>query len=432
MFVAPRFIAIDDNSIHLSAIQSALQRAGTSSYGIHYRPEDELPNVFTGVRCLFVDLHLVTSLKTSDERQNYGAIASIIDSRIAKDSGPFLLVVWTAYPQLCKDLEQYLNETLTNAKPVALLALPKADYIDIDSGEVRNADGLRAKIDELLGTVPQLAALLAWEHDVLVAAGATLASILTLIPDVKRNSQNYPAALDSVLSKLACAAVGKQNVGRDPRVALVQALVPILSDRISNRWSDDDLDVWKRALTRHGDKSETATLDEGAEVNRMLHLAPVGPEKFGPADWGSVVNCPFDLSEENVEANFGVDLKDLFGEFKVKDDDRGKVVPIIVRIGAVCDVAQQKKGPIPYLFGFKVPVDLGRKGDKPTAAIWKSPAFSEDGGIFCLQVHNRFGMTARLQSCEGWHALYRMREPLLMQLISANAEYVSRPGIIYM
>ncbi len=431
MFAAPRFIAIDDNSTHLEAIQLALQRAGTSSYGIHYRPEDEMPNVFSGVRCLFVDLHLVTSLKTSDERQNYGIIAGIIDSRIAKDSGPFLLVVWTAYPKLCKELEQYLNDALTYVKPVALLALSKADYIDVDSGEVKNADGLRAKIDELLDTVPQLSALLAWEHDVLVAAGATLASVLTLIPDAQRNSQTYPAALDSVLSKLACAAVGKHNVGRDPRTALVQALVPILADRISNRWSDDDLEVWKRALTKHGDGWETPTQNEAAEVNRMLHLAPVGPEKFGPADWGSVVTLPFDLSEENVQANFGVDVKGLFGEFKVGDGDQEKVVAILVRIGAVCDVAQQKKGPIPYLSGFKVPADIGKK-DKPTAAIWKSPNFAEKDVIFCLQIHNRFGMTVQRQICEQWKALYRMREPLLMQLISANAEYVSRPGIIYM
>jgi hypothetical protein len=431
MFVAPRFIAIDDNATHLSAIQSALQRAGTSSYGIHYRPEDELPNVFSGVRCLFVDLHLVTSLKTSDERQNYGVIAGIIDSQIAKDSGPFLLVVWTAYPQLCKELEHYLNDTLAGAKPVALLPLPKADYIDVDSGEVKDANGLRAKIDELLGTVPQLSALLAWEQDVLVAAGTTLASILTLIPDAKRDFQNYPAALDSVLSKLACAAVGRHNVDRDPRTALVQALVPILADRISNRWSDGDLDVWKQAITKHGDKSEDPTPSEAAEVNRMLHLAPVGPEKFGPADWGSVVSFPFDLSEESVQANFGVDLKGLFGEFKVGDGDRDKVVPVLVRIGAVCDVAQQKKGPIPYLFGFKVPTDLGKK-DKPPAAIWKSPAFAEGDAIFCLQIHNRFGMTVQGQSCAQWKALYRMREPLLMQLISANAEYISRPGIIYM
>ena len=431
MFVAPRFIAIDDNLTHLSAIQSALQRAGTSSYGIHYRPEDELPNVFTGVRCLFMDLHLVTSLKTSDERQNYGVIAGIIDSRIPKNSGPFLLVVWTAFPQLCTDLERYLNESLTNSKPIALLALPKADYIDVDSGEVKNADGLRAKIEELLGTVPQLAALLAWEHDVLVAAGATLASILTLIPDAQRDSQKYPAALDSVLSKLACAAVGRHNVGKDPRSALVQALVPILGDRISNRWSDDGMEVWKRAITKHGEKSETATPNEAAEVNRMLHLAPVGPEKFGPADWGSVVRLPFHLSEEGAQGSFGVDLKDLFGEFKIADGDRDKVLPVLVRIGAVCDVAQQKKGPIPYLFGFKIPVDLVKK-DKPTAAIWKSPTFAEDNIIFCLQIHNRFGITVQRESCEKWEAIYRMREPLLMQLIAANAEYVSRPGIIYL
>jgi hypothetical protein len=430
MFIAPRFVAIDDNRAHLDAISAALAAMGTACFNVHFQPETEIPDCLSGVRCLFIDLHLINSVPATDEKTHFANIASIIEARISDANGPYILIIWTAHPQLRKELEEFLNERLNAGRPVAILGLEKEKFLNVASGAVTNATGLRDELIRLMNSAPQLGALLAWETDVLIATGKTLGSLLTLIPEGKRQTTTYAGELDDILSRLACAAVGKNNVEKDPRAALVQALLPILADRISNRWSADGLDIWKAAITKHGDKADNGgdPADKG-RINRMMHLAPVGNEAFGPSDWGSVVEYPYAFDDAGVRANFGVSLDELFHEFKIKDEHRPRCSPVMVRIGAVCDVAQRRAGPIPYLFGLKIPE--GVQKDKTSPGIWKSPIFTADSNeVFRLQVHSRLLLSVLEDETRNWTAHSRFREQILMELIAAQAEYTSRPGII--
>jgi hypothetical protein len=323
-----------------------------------------------------------------------------------------MLIVWTAYPQHCEDLKQFLNDRLTTARPIAVLGLEKEKFLNVNSGAITNAAGLRTELVNRITSIPQLSVLLEWETDVLLAAGKTLGSLLTLIPTDKRNTESYSSELDNLLSRLACAAVGPDNVEKDPRAALVQALLPILADRIVNRWSFDGLEVWKLAITKHGNQTQRGGVDsDKGHLNRMMHLAPVGKETFGPSDWGSIVTFPYSFEDTAMTEHFGMTVKELFEEFKVKEGDRAKCTPVLIRVGAVCDFAQKHAGPIPYLFGIEVPQNI--KQDKLSPAIWKSPLFTDDSStVYKLQVHIRF------------------REQILMELIAAQAGYISRPGII--
>ena len=431
MFIAPRFVAIDDNRAHLDAISSVLEAMGTACFSVHFQAETEVPDCLSGVRCLFIDLHLINSVPATDEKTHFANIASIIEARISDANGPYMLIIWTAHPQLCKELEEFLNERLTAGRPVAILGLEKEKFLNVASGAVTNAAGLRDELIRVVNSVPQLSALLAWETDVLIAAGKTLGSLLTLVPAEKRQTTSYAGELDAILSRLACAAVGKDNVEKDPRAGLVQALLPILADRISNRWSADGLDIWKLAITKHGDKAEKGgdPVDKG-RLNRMMHLAPVGNERFGPSDWGSIVDYPYTFDDDGFKARFGLSLDELFNEFKVKsEEDRAKCSAVLVRVGAVCDVAQKHAGPIPYLLGLKIPGTI--KQDKTSPGLWKSPAFTDDSNdVFRLQVHSRLLLSVLESESQNWTARSRLREQILMELIAAQAEYVSRPGII--
>lgn len=430
MFIASRFVAIDDNPAHLAAISSALAAMGTACFNVLFQPDRDIPDCLSGVRCLFMDLHLITSVPATEEKTHFANIASIIEARISDANGPYMLVIWTAHPQHCKELEEFLNERLTTARPVAIIGLEKEKFLNVASGEVTNAEGLRDELIRTMNSVPQLGALLAWETDVLIATGNTLGSLLTLIPENRRQTASYAQELDAILSRLACAAVGTGNVEKDPRAALVQALLPILADRISNRWSADDLDIWKLAITRHGDKADKGgDITDKGRLNRMMHLAPVGKELFGPSDWGSVVDYPYTFDDAGLKARFALSLDNLFDEFKIKAGDRPKCTPILVRVGAACDVAQKHAGPIPFLFGLRIPRSI--KQDTTSPGIWKSPVFTDDSNeVFRLQVHSRLLLSVLEDESQKWTAHSRLREQILMELIAAQAEYVSRPGII--
>ena len=243
MFLPPRFVVIDDKPKHLDAILSVFQELGTSCLGVVFDPERGLENQrFDGVRGLFVDLHLTESTVTTDETRHFATIAGILETSISPAGGPFVLVVWTEHEQYVQGLKGYLDESLDDdakphTRPIAVMGLPKHRFIEISTGKIlgHKAEELRDAVEGTLSDKPQLAALLAWEADVVAAAGATLSTVIELVPQKQRGSTTFAAGLDEVLSRLAGAAVGRPHVGNNPRAAITTALAPILADRVVNQ-----------------------------------------------------------------------------------------------------------------------------------------------------------------------------------------------------
>lgn len=121
----------------------------------------------------------------------------------------------------------------------------------------------------------------------------------------------------------------------------------------------------------------------------------------------------------------------LGGEFFVDNADRQRCRAALVRVGAVCDYAQNRTGPLTYLLGVEIPKDVKHKG-KMSEAIWKSPVFvlPGDSDSSRLHVHIRFPLTVLAGECAAWIPRYRLREQLLMHLIAATSTYIARPGIV--
>ncbi len=144
--------------------------------GVRYDPSTELNHEhFRGVRCLFMDLHLVDGQASTDQRRHYGLIASILEDNINRNGGPFILVVWTAHEHLSAELRDYLDQSIDAAKPHArpltVLSLAKEKFINVDDGTIHNPEELRQAVQQSIMANPQLAALLGWEAGVLAAAG---------------------------------------------------------------------------------------------------------------------------------------------------------------------------------------------------------------------------------------------------------------------
>lgn len=322
-----------------------------------------------------------------------------------------------------------------------MLTLAKENFIDGATGSVKDPKGLQTAVTNAVSANPQLAALLGWEVDVVSAAAETLASLVGLVPTEQRTSADFSSALDAVLSRLARESVGLPNVDADHRAAITGALAPILVDRIMNQdVPQATKDLWKIAVTRHGDsKLGDASAKEAGQVNRMLHLALPAFETVRATDWGAVVAWPLPWSDEELAGRMGLSIGQMLGgQFLVEKSDRGRCRARLVRIGAACDYAQSRTGPITYLLGLEIPEDAARKKDakgqqiRLSEAIWVSPVFlaPESPDPFRLHVHARFSLSVLPDSCAGWNSCYRLREQLLMHLIAFESDYGSRPGIV--
>ena len=443
MFLPPRFVVIDDNPKHLSAILNVFQALGTSCLGVVFDPERGLENQrFDGVRGLFLDLHLIDSTMTTDETPHFATIAGILETSINLAGGPFVLVVWTEHAQHVEGLRKYLDESLDNdanphARPIAVLGLPKDRFIDIATGQTleHRAKELRDAVEGTLTEKPQLAALLEWEAGVVAAAGATLSTVIELVPEKQRSSLTFAAALGEVLSRLAQAVVGQSHVKDDPRAAITNALALILADRIVNQTVPPvptaSTEVWSRAVTSL-QGSDVLSPETAGMVNRMLHLA------VRPTDWGAVVEFPYELDNKTLQRLFGVTLGQLLGqEFKIGREDRKRCRPKLVRVGAACDHAQNRLGSLLYLFGLEIACDIERKSDdtgrfRPPASEWLSPELllEPDADPFFLAVNSRYSVSVPPAEASEWQPAYRLREQLIMHLISHAGSYLTRPGIV--
>lgn len=481
IFSAPRFVVVDDKEQHLQAITKTFQLLGSPCLGVRYDETEKLNrDLFRGVRCLFMDIHLLSGALGTDHRPHFANIAAILEDNISESGGPFILVVWTALAHLQDDLRRYLDESQmpAHARPLSVLGLAKERFIDIDTGDVNSPEELRQAVQEAVVSNPQLAALLGWEACVLAAAGDTLASLLHLVPEAQRTSTEFPSALDTLLSRLVRETVGRSHVDENPRVAISMALAPILSDRILNQDVAADMrDTWRNAVTRHADSNlEAASSSEAGEINRMLHLAAPSSETLRATDWGAVVSWPFDWTDDELKRLTGLTIRQMLcEEFRVRSEAINACEPVLIRVGAACDYAQNNRGPITFLFGVDIPENAERQKDsraeriekvraelaklgadnedekltgfagalakaaatsdgriKLTDAIWKSPVFLMPGAteVSRLHVHIRFPQTHLPEDCAQWKVTCRLREQLLMHLISATSNHVARPGIV--
>lgn len=442
MFLPPRYVVVDDNPNHLGAILLAFQRIGAPCLGLTYKPDEDLDSThFKGVRVLILDLHLNDQTTTS-EKQRFAHIAQILEDNISRDGGPFVLVIWTEHARETDRLIAYMNDTdslESYARPLAIAGLAKSRFIDLDTGDCQQIEELRQAVVKTITEKPQLAALGSWEKDVAGAIDATLAALTELVPESSRNTDSYPQGVGDVLGRLARAAVGPSNVGADPRAAMAAALAPILADRIINQNGEDadSQQVWRRAIQASA-RGAVATPVQVGKINRMLHMAVPESESISATDWGAVVEYPYVLEDAELRRKLGVSKGELFGEeFKIGRTDRSKCRVRLVRIGAACDHAQGRRGPIPFLVGVEIPTDVARKKDnsgrlRVPGSEWSSPLLMTDTteSPFSLVVNGRYSLTVPRDDAEQWTAVYRLREQLLMHLVSHTNSYLSRPGVI--
>jgi hypothetical protein len=424
---APRIIVIDDNQDHLKGLSDGLNRHGVACLPVHFTGDDtEIPKC-PQVRVVFADLHLNEAGAATDNARHFTVIGGLIEQTIVP-SGPYAIVLWTRYADQAEGLRTFLEERLMGVpKPFAVVALDKNLHLNADN-TVRDIGALVAAIANVLGRQPQLAALLNWEERVLGASAATLSAVIDLaITGVEPNDRDQ--AIGRLLFRFALEAVGEGNVESDRFRAVNEALLPILADRIASLRSDGDAQLWEAAL--HGQSADSGMkIEEAAKLNRFLHVADA--TGASPAERGAVARLP-DATLGEFERAFGMTpVAAARTQFAcagfVENDPRFRW--LLVQVQAVCDFAQRRPGPLPYVLGLEMPMAPAPLPRNAPAALVECPAFELAGAARALRVNTRFQVTLSPTAAAAMVLEYRLREPLINEIAYGLHSYGARPGII--
>lgn len=424
---APRVVVIDDEPKHLDGLARGLNRYGAACLPIHYSGKTADVPTCPYVRVIFADLHLGGGLP-GDHTQDFSVIGGLLEDAI-RPSGPYLLVLWTMFPEQADRLRTYLKDGLRDVpKPFTVQALNKDDYLD-DKGGVRSPESLVEAIHRIVAEQPQIEALLNWEERVLGAAADAVWSIMKLAESAAGDVGPSEEA-GRLLTSLAVAAVGKDHVAEDRFRAVNEGLLPILGDRIASmRSRGADGELWQAALGEV-DTGRGLSQDEAARFNRLLHIA--SSADGDGAERGAVIALPEVFSGEAFAEMFDLTPEEAAEKQFLCKQPEQDVAPlhwVLVQTQAACDYAQARPGPLPFHLGLCLPASRARRRSVP-AALWCSPCFEHDRQAHFLHVNARFQVSLPDGKARQAAPIFRLREQLLNDLIYQIHGYGARPGII--
>ncbi len=393
--------------------------------------------MFAGVRGLFLDLQLLDNAVSGDYRRHFALINTILEENISPLGGPFILVLWTDAPERAEELEEYLVGSIPPDKihclPVAVIALSKTDYISIENGSVRDAASLTAAVEERLNSSASLRVAIEWEVDVLGAASIVLRDLLANVPAGLAQNEKRTTGLANLLRAIATAEVGEGHYRDEARAAIHAGLLPMLSDTILNDLAGSSRpNVWRQAFLEASTPPVALGLPVSAQLNTRAHLASAGSDGIMSSAWGAVSVVPDNFRWRSVGLVGPTRFLEKDLGLQMNDGDRSAATIVRVRVGAACDYAQEKPGPIPLVLGAFVPAMANGKarGLPGGSNLWISPPLQVGGNVRHLVINPRLIHTLPPRALEGAMALYRIREQLFMDLLARLGFHGSRPGYV--
>lgn len=432
VFTPGRYVVIDDDEEELRQLVDALHEIGVPCVALHYDDAEGVKYEHLGsVRLLFLDLHLTPGSQPGNIAQPAAVIVGMLEDGIKVAGGPYVIILWTKHEEEKGAFEDYLMARLDPAKrPLAVLALDKNKYMAPKSGAKLSAD-----VSEIVAADPRLKALLHWEKEVLRAASATLSEIGAMVADDDRMPGRFSDRLDEVLSLLAREAIGRRHAADDPAGAMNASLMPILADRIVNQQSlPESTKIWQAAATRIK-TAPVPTIEAAARLNTMLHLAFPMSERMTASSWGALTLLPeSEETDDALRARFDQNRNQIICDvLRVeRHEDRPSVRLGLIRIGASCDYAQNRVGPMPFVLGAIMPDAAVSVRTRCPASEFVSPVFllPGEGAPSRLVFNLRFQISLTAPQIDGWKPICRIRESLLLQITSHGANHATRPAII--
>jgi hypothetical protein len=439
-----RVIVADDKPSEAEPIIRALGLKGIPVAFFKVSQEDELPEVPCplGVRLAILDIELGLSLTREEQRVAY--LLQVLKQLLSRDNGPYMVVLWTHYPQYKQTFEEEIFKEGDLPRPVLTIALDKTKY----GGDVK---AIAAELKSELSKVSSFPILQFWEEASFHASTAVSNRLCEIADSRAANLRDWAIQWNTEVSRLV-RAMASEEYGQglaDPSAALTAfytSLNPLHGDRMEALSADAPQGLAANAAEAL--RAPECLPEQRAMVNSMLHLAtepakrPWAGKVYALPEGRKWAHLP---SSQELIAEF-LDVKKEQGGDSQEDGQGtavtelfGKCAPVLVELSPVCDYAQGKVRALRLLGGLLAPIGEKKRLKQPNdrqigGFLWKlEQIYLSNGvpsaGIYDLYLSARFLFNFDLRDEGQLNAILRLRGQAFGALQAWFGAHAARQGI---
>ncbi|HKW74875.1 MAG TPA: hypothetical protein VJN64_05065, partial [Terriglobales bacterium] len=356
-----RVVLLDDEANEVLPVIKALSRAGIPVVYFDGK-SDGLPlkrKKLRGVRLAILDMNLG---QTGSDENIASTLVQTFSRIIARDNGPYGILIWTNHPELRELTARYIFEHKDLPNPVFIVHFEKAAFLRIANDKVSTKFSVSKFSKELLTELNNnspLECIQVWEGSSFRAATNVTNALADLtVTDAANLTEWRQSWREEVLKLLFTLgrAHAEEHLSVDTVLnAIFLALNPLHSDRLDALVEGISKEVESYALGIMGAQGGSA-IDRKAKVNTMLHLAFDHLDRFSP---GNLYVIP-----KSGKIKFMPPFNDVVqdcaqGKQQQQAQNLGTITSngrmIALEITPVCDFAQNKMGLSRIMSGFILP-----------------------------------------------------------------------------
>jgi len=391
----------------------------------------KLEEPLQGVRLILLDM--VLDGGGTSETSKMSTLAATIKQILDPGNGPYVVVAWTAHPDLVTDFEEYLVKFPEIPQPVEIFRLAKGDF---KHDGVYDAPRIMAEVAKNIEQYCGLKFLTGWEEQSFLAASQTVHQLSALASPNLGTPLERRTAWDLSIRILAYS-LARQVAGATPESApttiargFFNGLAPLHSDRLEAGLPNVILRVGDCSALKDKAAHTAPTEDQKASINTMLHCSFDDLEVFRPGNVYLDSDVHLIRDPEKLASSF---FKD-----EVTEERRATIltgaIPVVVEANAVCDHANEKVQHPRLIPGYFVTVRSSHKQLLPdtTAYLWRLGYLRMvlDGTPrnYTLLLNLLHLDAASSQALNGKKAVCRLRSEALSDLLARLGQQVNRPG----
>ncbi|MBL8168854.1 MAG: hypothetical protein JNJ50_11900 [Acidobacteria bacterium] len=447
---SPSVCVIDEDKEEYPQILNALLQLGLGCVHISGDSAENLPpEPFKGIRLVFTDLHLTSSVGKNAASHT----ANVFSKVVSKDIAPVIVVIWSKYAQkdegsLPPDDEhadaELFKQTLLDAVPeykncLVFIEMQKPMPRDRSDNKVW-VNELREKIETTLRDLEAFDVLWAWEslmRDIGIEVSKNLAGLVSLGGSAPPNLANLNTRLKSLLKHLA-----QRQAGPDCSDATaLRHLLTVLSQLGQEHLETSHLN---KTLGRHGNWLAEKLNDElvaisPSRLNSLILTTSAFPS-FAPFPPGTIYRITDQELLMNAVGYSALDIqRDCFEGKNPEGSPHFKrfceqTVPVFLEVSPACDFHQGNRRLAMLLAGVVCPAELKDKA-KSKDAFKRTPVFENKYSLpakdVVLVLCSNYRLTVNHDNHPDWLSPWiRLRDIFVTEIRNWHASQASRVGYL--